>query len=273
MYAETLKKHIMPPAIRLQDFTCDPCFCGRTWTIYDQNELALIVAMLVAGRYRHALSIIRRKPISEITLDERTSQILVQSLNPQSEPERYHRDGHIFQMMSWIAAHHAASSSTIISQPHVIRAHKGFDGIQLDIAADERASSITIFEDKATINPRETVRDDVWPEIRKLENGERRHIIAQEVTVLLERGKTEINIDATVESLLWNAKQCYRVSVTADNRYAEDEGRRRLFAGYEEVVDGTDLTRRRAELIYLNGVREWMNEFSLVVAQCIRKII
>ena len=59
--------------------------------------------------------------------------------------------------MSWIVASQA-NPSALIRAPHMILAHKGFDGLLLELdAATSVVTAAVIFEDKATSNPRQTI--------------------------------------------------------------------------------------------------------------------
>ena len=51
-------------------------------------------------------------------------------------------------------------------------ADKGFDGLQLLLDNENQVvAAAVIFEDKATSNPRATIRDRVWPEFSTIERG------------------------------------------------------------------------------------------------------
>jgi hypothetical protein len=68
----------------------------------------------------------------------------------------------------------------------MILAHKGFDGLQLEIdTSNGFVTAAVIFEDKATDNPRDTIRDEVWPDFKLLEAGERENVLSADVSALL----------------------------------------------------------------------------------------
>ena len=76
----------------------------------------------------------------------------------------------------------------LIRAPHMILAHKGFDGLQLEVdAATGVVTAAVIFEDKATSNPRQTITNDVWPEFKLLEEGDRENVLTADVSSLLRR--------------------------------------------------------------------------------------
>lgn len=55
-----------------------------------------------------------------------------------TDPEKpWHRDGWMFQVISWIAAH-LQNPEDLIAPPHMIHAHKGFDGIHVRVDRPHR---------------------------------------------------------------------------------------------------------------------------------------
>lgn len=183
----------------------------------------------------------------------------------------YHRDGWVFQAISWIAAHSAAAGA-VIRAPHMIHAHKGFDGFQLKLdESGQTVSAVVIFEDKATENPRSTIARDVWKGIRALESGQRMNELIPEVGGLLEAHQQrfpELDVDGAVERIAWEEARQFRVAVTADIVHDDDDVREALFKGFDEVAPGI-ATRRQAETIAIPMLRDWMKAFS---AKAIKQI-
>jgi hypothetical protein len=95
----------------------------------------------------------------------------------------WHRDGWVFQCVSWIVA--AESRVGPLRPPQMSHAEKGFDGLQLQLSSDSsRLVRVLVFEDKATENPRKTVRDKIWPELKALEAGDKDNALTAELTYL-----------------------------------------------------------------------------------------
>ena len=246
---------------------------GSRWKITNQAELARMVAHVALGQYRHIAAILsgvdKTRPATRVD----TARGAISLLTVPSGQQPYHRDGWIFQTISWIAAQHA-ESNIVIRVPHAILAHKGFDGLQLRIGdAGNSVTAVVIFEDKATDNARSTIKEEVWPGIKKLEDGERMHELTQETCALLEANKIRfpsIDIDAAVESILWNEARHYRVSITATADHDADNRRERLFKDFDSVVPG-NVNRRRAETIHIPALRDWMATFAKEVIAQIEK--
>jgi hypothetical protein len=67
--------------------------------------------------------------------------------------------------MIWLAAYLDLADGDLVALPHSQASAKGQDSIVVH-RKEDAAVAISICEDKATTNPRDTVRDDVWPEIK-----------------------------------------------------------------------------------------------------------
>lgn len=244
---------------------------GSRWTIADESDLADKVARLALGQARHVAAILtgidKRSPATRADAAAGAIKLLTV---PKDKPP-YHRDGWVFQAISWIAAHRAEAGA-VIRAPHMIHAHKGFDGFQLKL--DDYGKNITavvIFEDKATENPRSTITGDVWGGIRELESGQRMNELIPETGALLEAHQLrlpDLDIDGAVEQITWEEARHFRVAVTADATHDNDSARAALFKGFDDVAPGLT-ARRQAETIAIPKLRDWMKEFS---AKAIKQI-
>ena len=149
--------------------------------------------------------------------------------------------------------------------PHIRKADKGFDGMQLELNEDGTAViAVVIFEDKATDNSRNTIHNDVWPGIVALESGERLNELSQEVSGLLDARAAidpEFDLDTAIADTLWKDARRYRVSITVSDTHNNSKARARLFKGFDDSAPG-DVVRRRADTIYLPAMRRWMEGFA-----------
>ena len=245
--------------INLIAFSDDPLCVGYVWQIHDVALLASVLAELVMGDHIHAAEVLTgiagEKP-------KRTKELLDQAIAeiakpPASEPERYHRDGWLFQLISWTAARTVASPQALIKAPPPIKTQKGFDGIIVDIAAGS-PSSLVICEDKATENPRHMITSKVWPEFTEIEARERDRELNSEVSTLLLQLPAESR-KAVAEEVFWKERKHFRIAITASDSEASPDARRDLFEGFDACVSGDPLKRRRAEVISIPSLREWMD--------------
>jgi hypothetical protein len=246
-------------------------FCGYTWRLTDEDELARLVALILLGRYLHVEKVLARlKPrnvsiVSNAATEAKSKLIVKQGQNP------WHRDGLLFQAISWVAAHKAsASGKSVFTVPHQIPAHKGFDGLQIELDNKKRLSGLIIFEDKATDNPRDTITKDVWPELDLLHRDKRQTELMQETTALLQRADVA-DPDEVIEGIVWKNIRRFRVSITGAAGHDSEPKLSKLFEGYEGVVPGSDSSMRRAEVVCLGDLRPWMRGFAKKVRDAIDK--
>jgi hypothetical protein len=252
--ADDSKNYLM--TITLTNFADGTLCQGCAWTVADELELAKRIGLVALGQSRHVakiLSGIRAVP-PNTTVSTRAAAIQLLTVPPGEQP--WHRDGWLFQTMSWIVASQA-NPSALIRAPHMILAHKGFDGLQLELdAATNVVTAAVIFEDKATSNPRQTITSDVWPEFKLLEEGDRENVLAADVSSLLS-SRPGIDTDQAIENVIWKRIRRYRISITVDKSCATAAGRQRLFKGYDDIAAG-DVTRRRGEIFLSQDLRPWM---------------
>ncbi|QPB24436.1 hypothetical protein [Rhizobium sp. 007] len=69
----------------------------------------------------------------------------------QKDVSRYHRDGFLFECISWIVARQSSSSRTFMKDPHIAATTQGLDGLAIEMDPTEPVMvGATIFEDKCT---------------------------------------------------------------------------------------------------------------------------
>lgn len=246
--------------INLTPFKHEPLCYGHTWTVEDESVLAQRIARVALGQARHIQKILAGASVVAPATTENAARDAIKLLTVAAGEDPWHRDGWMFQVLSWIAAYRAAPDS-IISTPHIRLADKGFDGLELEINKKTgKVKGAIIFEDKATDNPRDTVRGAVWPEFAALESGERENMLTAEVVALLST-KPNIDPDAAIENIIWGNVRRYRVSITVGANHSDEAGRRRLFKGYDAIAAG-DMKRRRAETLHVDDLRAWMQRLA-----------
>lgn len=237
---------------------------GWSWTIDDEDVLAERVARVALGQYRHVARILAGANVAGpvTTADHIAGATKFLTVDAGKDP--WHRDGWLFQTISWIAAHQNGQR-TITRAPHALKAHKGFDGMQVEIGADGvSVVAVVVFEDKATSDAKATIQSKVWPGIVSLEAGERLAELTHETSALLETHQhlnPELDIDAAVAKILWQEARRYRVSITIDDNDVVPGARAALFTNFDVKAPG-DVKRRRAETIHIPQLRVWMEAFA-----------
>ena len=255
----------------LKHTTCPPCDeChGYQWLINNEGFLAALVAKLLMGQHRHVQKILAAAP------PQRAPQIcaagiddLIQKMTITTEEERYHRDGWVFQMITWIAAN-LAEPGLISAAPQAQSAMPGLDNLFVRTHGNQ-VTQVVIGEDKATINERKTIRAKVWPELRQFETGKRDHELLNEITPLLERHSGELDVDKCLVDLLWEQVRAYRVCVTVETP-TEEKTRQELFKGFDKVATGPT-EKRRAETFVVGALRPWMDSFCIKIIHALREV-
>lgn len=241
---------------------------GARWDVEDINILAERVARVAMGQYRHVARILEglTNEAPRTSQDHAADAKLKMQVAANGDP--WQRDGWIFQVISWLAALQEQNKNSVTEAPHIFKAHKGFDGIQLELADDHKSiSAVVIFEDKATQNPRATIHDEVWPDIVALEEGKRVGELTSEATGLLAAHQMKfpgVDIDGAIDSIIWREARRYRVSITTGATHFDDADRMRLFGGFDEKAAGIR-DRRRAETMHFDDLRQWMDQFVVLV--------
>jgi len=165
----------------------------------------------------------------------------------------WHRDGLLFQHISWIVARQTIPDGYMTS-PHVRQADKGFDGfiIELD-KSQERIERVVLCEDKASENPRPLVRENVWPEIKSIINGDRDDEILADLTTLL-KGIPVIDAESAVDEIFWEGTRHFKVSVATNEDKRKSKSFVHIVKGFDDVVAGT-IEKRVAGVLPFDDVR------------------
>ena len=246
--------------IEFEDISHGDNWSGSDWSITDEDELAKLVARVALGQSRYALKILQETGCQAYAPTDSALDGAIKLLSP-GKKDPYHRDGWVFQVISWIAAH-LQNPESLKSSPHMIHAHKGFDGLHVCLdESNEDVVSIIICEEKATEGPRGKITTQVWPEFSSLETGDRDNELVSEVTGLLAQSQHS-DPERAVHEIMWKQKRAYRLSITIGDDSNSEAGRQAVFKGYESIVLGSDVVRRRAETFHRKNLRVWMERFS-----------
>lgn len=233
-----------------------PEWAGSSWEIASDDELAKLVARVALGQSHYALRVLQETGFIGPKAAATTLPGAIALLTAANPKEPYHRDGWLFQVISWIAAH-LQEPGSLIMEPHMIHAHKGFDGVHVRMnGTTGGVDTVVICEEKATKNARKMVRDRIWKEFEGMEKGDNDHRLLSEVLVIL-KARGGIDLDKAIEQLVWNNARAYRVAITV----ADDAGYEEVFEGYGTVVAG-DIARRRSEVLPLKDMRAWMQSIA-----------
>lgn len=230
------------------------CWSGSTWTVDSEDALANLIARVAIGQARVVERVLHATDALQPGYPTGGFEGARDLLSVEAGKDPYHRDGWVFQVIAWIAAHRQ-DENALIRAPQMIKADKGLDGLIIEFD-DEDIAWVIICEEKATENPRQKVQSAVWPEFKNFETGARDNELIASVTAVLERS-SDPDPDRTVANILWQNKRAYRVAVTVGEKHSTKAGRKSLFKDYETTVSGNTM-RRRAETLLLEDVRGWL---------------
>lgn len=165
-----------------------------------------------------------------------------------------HRDGLLFQHISWVAARLALPNGYMTS-PHVRQADKGFDGFIIDLD-DSRSEikRIVLCEDKASKSPRSLISSSVWPEIGTILCGDRDDEILADLVTLL-KGVPDIDAETAVDEVFWEGAREFRVAVATGEDQRKAGNFLHIIAGFEAVAGG-ELASRTAGVLAFEDVRK-----------------
>jgi hypothetical protein len=271
--------------LTIETATHDPICLLSKWVVDQDDALAAALAWLYAQKQAHAMDIIRefdpgpasfigreidnaidtlRYKISDIaadlvSVDEAITQKALKILGTRVA----HRDGLLFQHVSWITARLQYPNAEA-SAPHVRQADKGFDGFLIEHPAGQLAlSKVVLCEDKASVNPRSLVTSQIWPDIKSIIAGERDREIAAAVGALLSN-VPPADREAILAATIWTRAKHYRVALAAGNDQRRDGCYLHLFHGYEQQALG-DISIRLAEVMPMPEVRVYLAELATKV--------
>lgn len=181
-----------------------------------------------------------------------------------------HRDGLLFQHISWVAARQALPNG-YMNSPHVRQADKGFDGFIIEL--DESGTAIKriiLCEDKASKSPRNLITSSVWPEIKSILAGDRDDEILADLVTLL-KGVPNIDAEEAVDEMFWEGGREFRTAVATGENQRKSGEFLHIIAGFEEVAGG-ELVSRTAGVLAFQDVRKGMALLADEVAAKVQEI-
>jgi hypothetical protein len=252
-------------ALRIEPCKVNEHCVGLRWEVADAEYLASVVAIVAMGQAMHAAQIIvdlmpAAPAINDAALrDDAKLRLSVKGDTSEAQDaSRWHRDGLIFEAISWIAARQAASGEVLLKDPHISATTQGLDGLMIEL--DEEGTAITratIFEDKCSGDPRRKFRDEVLPAFALYHKNKRASdLVAAAATLIAAKlsGTAATQAAARVLDLRYRA---YRAGLTIDAGGDTEKGRAALFKDYETLDKIADNQRIGATFVTTAELRNW----------------
>lgn len=247
----------------LVDTDCSDLVYDYEYEITDKDLLSEYVGELVLGQYIHILNIINSLSSSPSTPSNRIIDFAIAKLNVTEDVNLIHRDGWLFQMISWLVlAHRNLGNNYHTQHPHFAPAQHGIDGLSIVLKTDNTIDKIIITEDKCTENPRDLIREQVFPEFEDYEDGKKDSALISVISSLIAHLDAGTVLQSVQNDIYNSDLRMYRIGITREESHNSIKGRLRLFKGYDSYVKGISCDRRSGATIHLDDMRDWMQDFS-----------
>lgn len=243
---------------------------GQKWKVIDIDALSELVALIIMAQSIHAKNILRglsndaevysdddlkEESISKLTIPEGLT-------DKQRAGHTSHRDGLLFEAISWITATQNTTQNVLIRDPHVIATQQGLDGLMIELDDNKEIQNVTIFEDKCGEDARSKFRDDILPFFLEVHlNKNRRHLIST-ANALLEKVYEDTEIPRAAQAIFSHQTRNYRAGLVIEAKQDNEDNRKKIFRNYENVKDLDPSNRIAGTLVIDNDLRAWFQNFA-----------
>lgn len=248
--------------IEIVEWPADPECSGNQWSIADVDTLAHLTALVLVGRVHHVARILAgsqpHAAVAPGVLKDRLRAMLFPA--PGSDP--WHRDGWLFEVISWIAARISAGDGDVMLDPHTRSTQQGIDSLRISFDhAERRISRATIYEYKCTENPRAKFRDEVLPAFQEYESGARDNELLQAAVGLLQQmALSDEEQIQTYDQMLNDRPLAFQAALTVTPEQYETEKCVALFKGFSSLTAAAE--DRIGDTLPLEDVRAWFANFA-----------
>lgn len=242
---------------------------GLTWTVDDLNALARLIAIVLLGQSQHAARIIATlEPAAPafsdamLIADARAQMQIRGATDDERQVSRVHRDGFLFECMSWVVARQGVNERTFFKDPHMDATSHGLDGLIIELhPTDPRIKRATICEDKCTSNARRLFKREVMRTFGEHHNNKRaRDLVANTAAIIRESGLNGTEATKAAARVLQKSIRSYRAALTTG--VLTGNGRVRLFRGFD-ALDGITQAQRIGATFEVDGdIREWFQRLA-----------
>ena len=224
-----------------------------------------MVALVLIGLATHAEEVLAGAQLEFRRSPNAVRQKLYQRLHPIAGPPTYHRDGLLFEIISWIAARLTMESGDLISTPHLSSTQQGLDTLKVSFdPANRSLLRAVIYEQKCTDYPRKEFREKVIPAFAAWRAHERDNQLVQAVTALVARyGLNNAERLQLYDRIVQDHPLEFQAALTVSPPPFDTTNCVSLFDGYADVTP--DITHRRGDTFPLHNIRGWFADFAAKV--------
>jgi hypothetical protein len=253
-------------ALSTESVPVDEHCIGDRWEVQNSDQLAKLIAIIAMGQASHAAKIIREfKQAAPVIPHEDLVRAAKQELRvrggteEQRKSSRWHRDGFIFEVISWIAARQDTGPHTYLKAPHIKATTQGIDGLMIELDPKQKGiTRATIFEDKCSENPRKKFRDEIMPAFQDHHKNNRAPELVDTAAALIEKSGLDesaaVKAAATVLDINYRR---YRAALTVTSKNDSEDRRKALFKGYDKLAKIKASQRLGATFVVDNQLRDW----------------
>ena len=268
------------PAILTEIVEVDDDVIGLNWSVDNMEDLAKLIAVITLGQADHAARIIHElEPFGPALSDGQLfegarGQLRIRGETAkQKEVSGYHRDGFLFECISWIVARQEGNDRTFMKDPHITSTTQGLDGLMIEMEATEPVVlKATIFEDKCTEHPRQKFKQEVLPTFTDHhENRRSRELVANSVSLIKQGGLNGTAATHAAARILDRRFRTYRAALTVDASLNTTAKRKSLFKNYSDLAGITQSQRLGATLVVEIALREWFQILADRVIEALRE--
>ena len=257
-------------ALAISEVVVDDHCVAHCWAPADTELLARLIAIIAMGQAAHAARIISGFSPATPGLDHKALREAAKaslSVATETEGQRSaliaHRDGFIFEAISWIAAQQSTKGASLLRDPHIKATTQGLDGLMLERSDNGAISRTTIFEDKCSTNPRAKFRDEILPAFKAHHANERGpELLAAGAALLEKAGIDGTQAVAAAARVLDLAYRAYRGSVTITGEDDKPERRKALFKGYDQLYGLARDRRIGGTFVTPGPLRDWFDDLA-----------
>jgi hypothetical protein len=259
------------PGLLSEPMEIDDDVSGLLWSVDNLDDLSKLIAVIALGQAQHAARIIQGlEPHgaafsdAELHAGAKGQMRIRGQTEPQREVSRYHRDGFLFECISWMTARQAATDRTYLKDPHISATTQGLDGLSIEMHPVEPVLlRATIFEDKCTERPRQKFQQEILPTFAEHHASKRkRDLVANAVSLIKESGLNGTAATVAAARVLDKQFRSYRAALTVGPSITTRENRKKLFKGYSDLAGITKAQRIGATLVIDGDLRDWFQDLA-----------
>lgn len=257
--------------LNLRNFPAVPQCEGKQWSVLDYDKLATLVALVLIGRAKHAESVLAGTQQNVAFVANALKDQLRQQLQTPPGARTYHRDGLLFEIISWIVARMTGAANEMISTPHLKSTQQGLDTIKIGFDSTERnITHVVIHEQKCTDHARDEFHDNVLRSFRDWKDHKRDNELVQAVTSLTEQfNLTDNEHLALYDRLIQVHPLKFQAAMTVTPTPFDTARCVSLFAGYDSVTP--NFGDRLGDTFPLPHIRDWFAKFATRVWRTIEE--